>query len=130
MYMQWLDDIDRLRNLSMAKDTAQYDRLIQEYKEAPVLYIDDLFKAGNGVDTSSAQFLQTDVKRTFEILNYRYNNPGLVTIISSEKTIIEMVSVDEAFAGRIAEKTQSAGYCINLPKDIKKNWRLKNLMEY
>lgn len=130
VYMQWLDDIDRLRNMSMQKDIASYEAMMKGFKETPVLYIDDLFKAGNGVEASDMPFLQSDIKRTFEIINYRYNNPGLVTIISSERTIPEMVSIDQAFAGRIAERTQSAGYCINVNKDIAKNWRLKNLTEY
>lgn len=128
VYMQWLEDIDRIKAASMEGE--QLERLLQEFKTAPVLYIDDLFKAGNGQGTKEGTFSQADVKRTFEILNYRYNNPGLITIISSEKTIPEMVEIDEAFAGRVAERTQSAGYCINLTKDIKKNWRLKNLLTY
>lgn len=130
IYMQWLDDIDRLKNLSISKETEKYDATMKSLKESPVLYIDDLFKAGNGVDTSDTPFSQIDVKRTFEIINYRYNNPGLITIISSEKTIMQMADIDQALAGRIAERTQTAGYCCNIRSDIHKNWRLKNLIEY
>jgi len=128
IYMQWLDDIDRIK--ASVLEMEQYERLMKEYKEAPVLYIDDLFKVGNGAGTKEAQFSQADVKRTFEIINYRVNNPGLITIISSEKTIPEMIGIDEALAGRIVQLTQDAGYCINLNRDIKKNWRLKNLTTY
>lgn len=106
VYMQWLDDIDRLIKTSLEMESGEFERMMQEFKTAPVLYIDDLFKQGNGQATRENQFSQTVVKRTFEILNYRYNNPGLITIISSEKTIPEMVDIDEAFAGRIAERTQ------------------------
>lgn len=125
-YMQWLEDIKRIK--SYMKDGEEYERQMKQFKEAPVLYIDDLFKEGNGVNSDDNLFTQTDVRCTFEIINYRYNNPQLVTIISSEKTIPDMVSIDEAFAGRIAERTQAAGYCINLGRDIKKNWRLKGMV--
>lgn len=125
-YMQWLEDIKRIKSFTM--DGEEYEKLMNKFKEAPVLYIDDLFKEGNGVGTDDKPFTQTDVRCTFEIINYRYNNPQFVTIISSEKTIPDMVSIDEAFAGRIAERTQAAGYCINLGRDIKKNWRLKGMV--
>lgn len=127
VYMKWLDDIDRIK--SYVTEPEKYERLMREFKEAPALYIDDLFKEGNGANTKDAPFTQADVKRTFEIINHRYNNPKLITIISSEKTIPEMLDIDEAFAGRIVERTKDAGYLINLKKDMSRNWRLRGMGE-
>lgn len=65
----------------------------------------------------------------FEIINYRYNNQDLITIISSERTLTDLLDIDEAIAGRIAEKSKPGGYCINLNKDTKKNWRMQGIVE-
>lgn len=130
VYMQWLDDIDKLLKASMEMETGDFERMMKEFKEARVLYIDDLFKEGNGAKTKEGQFSQAVVKRTFEILNYRVNNPGLITIISSEKTVSELREVDEAFAGRIVQLTDKPGYMINIRRDFKKNWRFRGIQEY
>lgn len=62
----------------------------------------------------------------FEALYSRYINEKLITIISSEFTLENIMKIDEAVAGRIAEKTGSEKYCLNLPKDSSKNYRYKN----
>jgi hypothetical protein len=98
-------------------------------KNADVLYIDDLFKNGKDDFGTVKQPTPADINAAFEIINYRYNNPGKITIISSERTLIEMNAIDEAIAGRIAEKSKAGGYCINLAKDGKKNWRMKGITE-
>lgn len=127
-YMLWQEEIDKIKAAAM--DAEQYEKLMKELKQIPVLYIDDLFKEGEGEGTRETQFTQADVKRTFEIINHRYNNPGLVTIISSEKTIEDIIKIDQALAGRIAEKANAdnCGYCIGLAPDVKKNWRLKGMV--
>lgn len=127
-YMLWQEEIDKLKAVAM--DAEQFEPLMKELKEVSVLYIDDLFKEGEGSKVKETQFSQADLKRTFEIINYRSMNPDLITIISSEKTIEAMVEIDQALAGRIAEfaNKDGCGYCIALEPDIKKNWRLKGMV--
>lgn len=60
---------------------------------------------------------------------YRGPNPELVTIISSERTIGELSQIDEAIAGRIAERAKAAGYCLSIKRDPARNWRLKGIEE-
>ena len=93
------------------------------WKKAEVLYIDDLFKTEQGKNPTTA-----DINVAFEILNYRYRNPQLITLISSEKTIQELVRIDEAVGSRIFE--MSRDFCVNIGKDIKKNYRLKDLQNF
>lgn len=121
-YMLWRDEIDRIK--AVINESDKYDALMKELKETDVLYIDDLFKDGNGTMPSPA-----DVKRAFEIINYRYINPELVTIISSERTLLELNEIDEAIAGRIAERAKAAGYCLNIRKDRSRNYRMKGMGE-
>ena len=125
-YMLWRDEIVRIK--ALVNDPAQYGAIMQELKAVPVLYIDDLFKVGESADRQ-ARPTAGDVNAAFEIINHRYSNPCLVTIISSEKTLPELLDIDEATAGRIAERSKAGGYCVNLKKDSKRNWRLRGLEE-
>ena len=126
-YMLWRDDITKIK--SVVNDPDQYGSLMRDFKSTPVLYIDDLFKSGKGDDGQYKPPTAADVNVAFEILNFRYNNPDLITIISSERTLVELNDIDEAIAGRIAERAKASGYCINLKRDKARNWRMKGLEE-
>lgn len=112
-YMLWRDESVKIK--AVANDADEYDRLITPFKRAPVLYIDDLFKTKQGEPVRAA-----DVNLAFELLNYRYCNKKLVTIISSEKTMGELLSVDEAVGSRIYERC--GDFCVELTGE--KNRRL------
>lgn len=116
-YLQWKDETPKIKARASKEE---YEKLVEPYKTVEVLYIDDLFKVKKGQPVTAA-----DVNIAFEILNYRYRNSGLITIISSEWTIQEIVEIDEAIGGRICEK--SGNYCTSIQKDIKKNYRLRNM---
>lgn len=126
-YMLWRDESTKIK--SSVTDSKAYEELINEYKNAEVLYIDDLFKNGKGPDGKMQQPTGADVQVAFEILNYRYNNKSLVTIISSERTIQELLDIDEATGSRISEMSFNKGYGFNIKKDRAKNHRLKNISE-
>ena len=58
----------------------------------------------------------------WHLIRQHYNNPGLSTIISSEKTIDELLRIDQGVGSRIFQRTKS--YCVNITADVKKNYRL------
>ena len=60
------------------------------------------------------------------MMNFRYTNDKLITVISSEKTISDIVKIYEAIAGRIIEKTGFKRFCNNIQKDPLKNFRFQN----
>lgn len=122
-YMLWRDDIVKLKNA--LGEPAQYDALMTEYKTVEVLYIDDLFKTGKGADGAKQRPTSADINIAFEILNFRYNNPKLLTIISSECTINDILDIDEATGGRIFERSKA----FSLKPDKAKNYRLKGVTE-
>lgn len=126
-YMLWRDEITHLK--AVVNEHEEYAPLIEGLKKADVLYIDDLFKTGK--DDKGVVKLPTvgDINAAFEILNYRYNNPGLITIISSERTLGDLNEIDEAIAGRIAERSRPGGFLLNLKKDPEWNWRMRGLGE-
>lgn len=126
-YMEWREEVPKIK--ASITDSVRYADMMKELKEADVLYIDDLFKTGKNSEGFAAQPTAADVNLAFEIINYRYNQPKLITIISSERTLIELMEIDEAITGRIAERTKAHGFCINLKPDAQKNWRMKDLLE-
>lgn len=125
-YMLWRDDVTKLKG--SVTDSKAYDELITAYKTADVLYIDDLFKNGKDKENKVQPPTAADIQIAFEILNYRYNNKHLVTIITSERTLYELVDIDEATAGRISEMAFDKGYGFNIKEDRTKNYRLRKSM--
>ena len=114
IYITWTDFISKLKRDLMGDQSNEVSDYLEEIKKIEVLYIDELLKKYN----------DTDLKYIIEIINYRYSN-NLQTIISSERTIDELLDIDEATFGRVIEK--SGKYIINIQKDRKKNYRLRNI---
>jgi len=121
-YMPWRDEIVKLKSYANKADA--YEELINCYKQAEVLYIDDLFKTGK-IDGVYQRPTAADINIAFEIINFRYNDPKLLTIISSECTMGDILDVDEAIGGRIHEKAK----VISIRPDRNKNFRLTSQME-
>lgn len=119
-YMLWRDDVVPIK--AAVNDVDTYRKLIDRFKTADVLYIDDLFKTGKAPDGSEMKITGADINVAFEIINYRYNNPAVVTIISSELSEDELIDIDEATGGRIYERAKTA---FSIAKDRKKNYRIR-----
>lgn len=114
-YMLWRDAAVAIK--AVVNDGEKYRELLDPLKKAPVLYIDDFLKT-----RKNAQMTDGDINLAFELINCRYNDSNLITIISTEKTVKELVGIDEAMGSRIAER--SKGYSLIFEgKD--KNLRLK-----
>ena len=120
-YMLWRDEIMKLK--SAVNDSSEYQRLIYPLKTAPVLYVDDFFKTGDELDRQGNLVKKrpttADTQAALEILNYRYINQNLVTIISSERSIDDLLDCDEATGSRIYQRTKD--YCFYFSPDKQKN---------
>lgn len=119
LYMLWRDEIVKIKGA--VNDPVAYSALIDRYKTAEILYIDDLFKTGKAADNSTQRPTPADINAAFEIINYRYNNPNMLTIISSELSQDELLDIDEAVGSRIYERAKA----ITIGKDRNKNYRIK-----
>lgn len=115
-YMCWVDESTLLK--ASVTDDAEYERRMNPLKNCKVLYIDDFWKTQQGQKPTPA-----DVKLAFDLLNYRYCNRGLITIISTERTVNEMLDIDQGTGSRIYEMTK--GYRIEF-SGREKNWRIAN----
>ena len=114
-YMIWAEEAKKLKALVNDKD---YQGLISEYKDVDVLYIDDFLKVKFGEEPTAA-----DINLAFEIINHRLVEGGKITIISSEKTLDEIMEYDEATMSRIYQKTGQ--YKLSIGRDRSRNYRLK-----
>lgn len=122
-YMVWPKESKQLHGLAKSDNGHQErEKLLHDIKTADVLYIDDLFKPtrerGQKMPPSPA-----DIRLAFEIINERYTNPQLVTVISSEWHMSELLEIDEATASRIFEMAGDAVY--NIANDPGRNYRLR-----
>ena len=117
-YMLWRDESVKLKGA--ANNHEEYIRLIQPFKDAEVLYIDDLFKSKKGAELTPA-----DINLGFELINYRYNQPGKKTVISSEKSIAELYDIDSAVGSRIYEKSNKHDFCLEIETTNENNYRLR-----
>ena len=114
-YMLWREASNRLRDMGLDADTRHEEK--EQYKSAPVLYIDDLLKTGGNGAVSSGE-----LSLAFEILNHRYVQ-GLTTLISTELSPDDLMRLDQALGGRILEK--AGRYLLYIAPDKEKNMRLQ-----
>lgn len=125
-YMLWRDDIVKIKEAAQGTafddEAMELHKLLDKFKTADILYIDDLFKTGKDPKTGVMQKPSAaDVNYAFEIINYRYNNPQMLTIISSELSEDELLDIDEAVGGRIYERSKA----FTIGKSRDRNYRMK-----
>lgn len=113
-YVQWVEQARQLQAAIFDDDA--YSAQIVPLKTAKVLYIDDFLKTRSNGNPSDKEFALA-----FELLNARYNNPQLITIISTEHTLQELFAFDAALAGRIAERCGQ--YIIQIAPADGRNYR-------
>ena len=116
-YMLWMDES---KELKAKVNEPQYEIDMDRLKSVDVLYIDDFLKTANGDAPTRG-----DLNLAIELVNSRYNSKGKITIISSEFIADNLLDMDEALMGRIVEACKGR-FEINIPKDRKKNWRLRS----
>lgn len=123
VYMAYLEAMRELKGNVL--DLEYYKRLINGYKLARVLIIDDLFKDKIRSGQVIGDLKESDIKHVYELLNYRYLN-CLPTLISTECTPEILMRLDEALAGRILECC-SKRFGVVFKNDC--NYRLKQFLQ-
>ena len=77
-------------------DSVYYNKMMNRYKNARVLFVDDLFKG---------KINDSDINIMFELINHRYFN-NLPMIVSCEFSVGRLLEVDEAFGSRLIEMSK------------------------
>ena len=101
-FIPWRDESVSLK--ACVTDPERYRERMDRLKKVSVLYIDDFLKGGDS---------DADIRLAFEIVNARYNDTRLRTIVSSEIELTTLLSRDEALGTRIYER--SRGYVLRAP---------------
>jgi len=123
-YIRWTEDSVSLK--ACANDDEEYERRMRPLKQCQVLYIDDFLKTGNERDSKTGQVhwkfpSAADIRLAYDLLDYRYCNRSLITILSSERSDAELLDIDAAVGSRIYEMTK--GYRAQIIGK-EKNWRV------
>ena len=111
VYFPYVEGLEQIKE-DMTKDGVNKDRF-EKLKQTQVLFIDDLFKGSRS---------DYDLRKMFEVINYRYMEKQPV-LISSELSIGEMIAIDEAIGSRINEMCQH--FRVELKGGPELNYRLK-----
>lgn len=113
-YTKYGDMMQKLKQNVM--DEVTYNRLLGNYVNARVLFIDDLFK-----DTRT----QADLNHLYKVIDGRYftRRPMIVT---SELTIDQLSDIDLAIGSRIAERCSR--YAFTFLAGREGNYRLRGLI--
>jgi DNA replication protein DnaC len=96
---------------SKVNDDEAYGETLRRFGSASVLYIDDFMKF---------QPSKADVDHTFELINLRVVG-GRTTILTSERSLDEIIGIDEALGSRIKQKC--GRYSLNITRKSDRNYR-------
>ena len=110
LYVSYRDMITELKQ--HITDKEEYSGEIDRLKNIDVLFIDDLFKG---------KITESDINIMYELINYRYLK-RLPIIVSTEKTIQQLIDIDEALGSRIVEMCKKYTICFNKSA----NYRLRS----
>ncbi len=114
-YMTFLQLMNALK--ANVNDESGYQSVLREYGYPAVLYIDDFMKFW-------PRPTDPDVKHTFELLNMRLVRGG-ITIITSERSLLEICDIDEALGSRI--KQRCGEFAIDIARKAGRNYRMRDI---
>lgn len=103
-------------------NSPEYQQELEPLLSVKVLYIDDFLKTERGESGRPVKPTTGHINLAFQIINSRYADRKL-TILSSEHSIDEIISYDEALGSRIFEMAQKNA--ILLPWGPENNYRLR-----
>ena len=113
LYAIWPEELQTLKATRF--DEGEYTARMRRLMDVELLYLDDFLKVCRGQAPTA-----TDVQIAHELINHRYATHRK-TIISSERTLDEIVEIDQATGGRIMERCGE--YVVDIGRDERRDWR-------
>ena len=108
LYLNYREQITYLKQV--VNDQEKYGLAMERYKKANILFIDDLFKG---------KLTESDINIAYEIINFRCLK-RLPMIITTQRSLDELMDFDDAIGGRIIERSMIAVFDEAIP-----NFRLR-----
>lgn len=118
-YMQYREEMPLIKQV--VNDQEAYIKTINQYKNATVLLIDDLYKNAIGKGRFGEYLNDADKRVMFEIINHRSFNSKPM-IISSECNFNQILNLDEGIGSRLFEMCK--GHIAEI-EGIENNYRLR-----
>lgn len=109
--------------IASQNDYDYYD-IVREYGTVAVLYIDDFFKPVKNDRGETQRPTAAEIKHTFEVLNLRLVR-NAVTIITSERSLLEICNIDEALGSRI--KQRCGEFTMDILRKPGRNYRMRDI---
>lgn len=120
-YMTHRELVNRL--IASQNDDDYYD-VVREYGTADVLYLDDFFKPVKNDKGEITRPTAAEIKHTFEVLNMRLVR-NAITIITSERSLMEVCDIDEALGSRIKQKC--GRFALDIARKPGRNYRMRDI---
>lgn len=92
----------------LKQDFSLLEDKLNRMKQVEVLFLDDLFKPVGGRPRAT----EWQIEQTYAVVNYRYLNHKPI-MLSSELSVEEIVSIDEALGTRLVEMCQDFLVIVN-----------------
>lgn len=115
-YELWRETARKIKAAALDGDARS--KLMDPLRNTEVLYLDDFLKTAKGAAPT-----QADIELAFDIIGARYDAKAM-TILSTELTVDELLSLDEALGGRIYEMCHNGKQYLGFAGEGK-NWRLR-----
>lgn len=113
-YVLWMDTVKKLKSVV---NTDEYQEILDTLRTVKVLYIDDLLKVARNQEPSTA-----DISIACELINDRYIDKNLITVISTERSPEELMKFDCSMWSRIYQRSKGFSF---IARGDDKNWRLR-----
>lgn len=116
-YELWRETAQKLK--ATVLDGDERSKLMAPLKNTEILYLDDFLKTARGTTPTKA-----DVELAFDIIGARYNTK-LLTLLSTELTVDDLLDLDVALGSRIYEMCRNGAQYLSFMGE-NKNWRLRS----
>jgi DNA replication protein DnaC len=113
-----------INTLIASQNDEDYYDIVREYGTVEVLYLDDFFKPVKNDRGDVTRPTAAEIKHTFEVLNMRLVRNG-ITIITSERSLMEVCDIDEALGSRIKQKC--GRFALDIARKPGRNYRMRDI---